>query len=64
MEKGGKKKTTGKRSCNDWKNIQSCAENIRVLVVAVVTRYYRDHLFLVKHNRVIHRLNLVNGMDV
>lgn len=35
--------------CNDWKNIQSCAENTRVLVVAVVNRYYRDMIVLVKH---------------
>lgn len=38
------------QGCNDWKNIQSCAETIRVLVVAVVNRYYRDMVvWLVKH---------------
>lgn len=54
------------RTCciaKDWKNIQSCAENVRVLVVAVATQLLRRYYIMFSQSNMSLNNRIIRGLS-
>lgn len=54
------------RTCciaKDWKNIQSCAENVRVLVVVVATQLLRRYYIMFSQSNMSLNNRIIRGLS-